>query len=192
MNLKTTENTKKPRADAVKNRQKILDVARISFETDGVNISMDAIAKAAGVGVGTLYRNFPNRETLIAAVLDEKTVKAPDITPEITSDPAASLQALTAWLRALADWFATYEGLTEPMRRAVEEYNSPLNMQCQDVIAQLDALLEPVQRAGLVRPEVTGRELYLATLGMAWAAQHSENPEVLYELLATGWRSPGM
>ncbi|MEX3610894.1 helix-turn-helix domain-containing protein [Rothia sp. LK2588] len=179
---------RRPRADAARNRQKILDVAATVFEDDGLSISMDAIAKKAGVGAGTLYRNFPNRESLVAAVLAERGLRKPDVPVEALSNGKDSLAALTVWLKALGDWFATYEGLTDPLRRAVDEYNSPLSMQCQDVIAELDALLAVARADGYVRESVSGRELYLATLGMAWATQHSAEPEVFFELLATGWR----
>ncbi|WP_343947519.1 hypothetical protein [Rothia terrae] len=98
-----------------------------------------------------------------------------------------SLYKLTAWLESLANWFTTYEGLTDPMRRAVEEAQSPLGMKCYDVIAQLDDLLQEAKAEGAIKDGVTGRDLYLATLGLAWVAQHSEDPKRLYELLARGW-----
>ncbi|GAA1753083.1 hypothetical protein HF984_01805 [Rothia terrae] len=73
------------------------------------------------------------------------------------------------------------------MRRAVEEAQSPLGMKCYDVIAQLDDLLQEAKAEGAIKDGVTGRDLYLATLGLAWVAQHSEDPKRLYELLARGW-----
>lgn len=180
---------RRPRADAARNRQKILDVAVTTLESDGMNFSMDAIAKAAGVGVGTLYRNFSTREDLIAAVLAEQGLKQPQVVEKALENGADSLAVLEEWLRALGDWFATYEGLTDPLRRAVDGYNSPLSMQCHDVIAQLDTLIEPARREGYVKDGVNGRDLYIATLGIAWATQHSDHPAVLFELLAQGWRA---
>ncbi|MDT0188745.1 TetR/AcrR family transcriptional regulator [Rothia terrae] len=179
-----TEHRRKPRSDAQKNRQKILDVASQLFDKGQLEISMSTLAQKAGIGAGTLYRNFPNREALIAAVLEEKGLGAPDFS-ETTQKTA--LDKVTAWLEALADWFTTYEGLTDPMRRAVEEAQTPLGMKCYDVIAQLDDLLQEAKAEGAIKDGVTGRDLYLATLGIAWAAQHSDNPDRLYELLARGW-----
>ncbi|WP_237224239.1 TetR/AcrR family transcriptional regulator [Rothia nasisuis] len=187
MTEKTPTAARKPRADAVRNREKILEVASAAFEQDGVNISMDAIARQAGVGAGTLYRNFPNRSALIAAVLETRGVQAPESAADSLARGESALEALRAWLDATAKWFQTYEGLTDPMRQAVEEATSPLGMACHNVIAQLDQLLAAAQQEGNVRPGVTGRDLYLATLGMAWAAQHSDNPDALYDLLARGW-----
>ncbi|ORC16086.1 hypothetical protein A7979_05640 [Rothia nasimurium] len=187
MTEKTPTAARKPRADAVRNREKILEVASAAFEQDGVNISMDAIARQAGVGAGTLYRNFPNRLALIAAVLETRGVQAPDSATDVLTRGESALEALRAWLDATAKWFQTYEGLTDPMRQAVDEATSPLGMACHNVIAQLDQLLVAAQDEGSVRPGVTGRNLYLATLGMAWAAQHSDSPDALYDLLARGW-----
>lgn len=187
MTEKTPTAARKPRADAVRNREKILEVASDAFEQDGVNISMDAIARQAGVGAGTLYRNFPNRSALIAAVLEARGVHAPEPAADSLARGESALEALQAWLDATAKWFQTYDGLTDPMRQAVDEATSPLGMACHNVIAQLDQLLAAAQQEGSVRPGVTGRDLYLATLGMAWAAQHSDNPDALYDLLARGW-----
>lgn len=187
MTEKTPTAARKPRADAVRNREKILEVASTAFEQDGVNISMDAIARQAGVGAGTLYRNFPNRSALIAAVLETRGVHAPEPAADSLARGESALEALRTWLDATAKWFQTYDGLTDPMRQAVEEATSPLSMACHNVIAQLDQLLTAAQQEGSVRPGITGRDLYLATLGMAWAAQHSDNPDALYDLLARGW-----
>lgn len=181
--------TRKPRADALRNREKILEVAREAFEKDGVNISMDAVAKQAGVGAGTLYRNFPNRSALVAAVLEAQGMGAPEPAADSLARGEDSLEVLKTWLRATASWFGTYEGLTEPMRTAVDEASSPLGMACHDVIGQLDTLLAAAQADGSVRADVTGKDLYLATLGIAWAAQHSDEPKRLFDLLAGGWLS---
>lgn len=180
------ENSRKPRSDAQKNRQKILDVASQLFDHGQLDISMGTLAQKAGIGPGTLYRNFPNREALIAAVLEEKGLSAP-IFPE--AEEQSALEKVMAWLESLARWFTTYEGLTDPMRRAVEEAQSPLGMKCYDVIAQLDGLLEEARAEGAIKDGVTGRDLYLSTLGIAWAAQHSDDPARLYRLLAEGWRA---
>lgn len=181
--------TRKPRADALRNREKILEVAREAFEKEGVNISMDAVAKQAGVGAGTLYRNFPNRSALVAAVLEVQGLGAPEPAADSLARGESALEALRAWLDTTAKWFQTYDGLTDPMRQAVDEATSPLGMACHNVIAQLDQLLAAAQQEGSVRPGVTGRDLYLATLGIAWAAQHSDEPERLFDLLASGWLS---
>lgn len=139
-------------------------------------------AQAGAVGGGA--RLLTPRIRARAAVLEERGLGAPafDATAQETS-----LYKLTAWLESLANWFTTYEGLTDPVRRAVEEAQSPLGMKCYDVIAQLDDLLQEAKAEGATKDGVTGRDLYLATLGLAWAAQHSEGPKRLYELLARGW-----
>lgn len=189
MSEKPATTQRRPRADALRNRQKIMAAAVAALEQDGATFSMDAIAKAAGVGTGTLYRNFATREELIAAALNEQGLCPPQISEETLASGRDSLAAIEEWLRTLGTWFTTYEGLTDPLRAAVDSYNSPFSMQCQDVIAQLDALIAPAQKDGLIREGVTGRDLYMATLGMAWAAQHTDAPGTLHTLLAQGWRT---
>ncbi|MBP3089126.1 TetR/AcrR family transcriptional regulator [Corynebacterium sp. sy017] len=175
---------RKTRADAQKNRQRILEVAAQAFDEKGVEVPMETIAKRAGVGAGTLYRHFPNREALVAAVLAEKEEAA-----ILAADAAGtnSLECLFAQVHALGQWFGTYKGLTEPMRSAVSQTTSPLGMQCHDVISVLDDLIQQAREDGYIRPGVTGRDIYLLTLGTAWAAQHVDDPEPLYELMAHGW-----
>lgn len=182
----TAPSLKRPRADALKNRQKILEVASSAFEESGLDVSMEAIAKRAGVGAGTLYRNFANRQALVAAVLEERGLGAPATAEQASLN---SGEILENWLTALGEWFSTYEGLTEPMRQAVEEYSSPLGMKCQDVIFNLDTHLQAAQKDGYAREGVSGQDLYLSVLGVAWAAQHSEDPQRLYQLLASGWKA---
>lgn len=184
-----TTTPRRPRADALRNRQKIMAAAITALEQDGATFSMDAIAKAAGVGTGTLYRNFATREELIAAALNEQGLCPPCISDETLASGKDSLAAIEEWLHTLSTWFTTYEGLTDPLRTAVDSYNSPFSMQCQDVIAQLDALIAPAQKEGLIREGITGKDLYMATLGMAWASQHTDDPRALHTLLAQGWRT---
>ncbi len=75
------------------------------------------------------------------------------------------------------------------MRRAVDETTSPLGMKCHNVIAELDSLIQAARTQGSVHADITGKELYLATLGIAWSAQYSDSPEKMYEILTRGWQA---
>ncbi|WP_083940829.1 TetR/AcrR family transcriptional regulator [Schaalia vaccimaxillae] len=180
---------RKLRADAARNRRKVLDAAAAALEEHGVGFSMEAVARKAGVGAGTLYRNFSTRDDLVAAVLEDQGMSAPNIDPRSIGSGLDAVTALDQWLAVLARWFTTYEGLTGSLQRAVDSPQSPLSMQCHEVIARLDELIDLARADGLIQPKVTGRDLYLAALGLAWAAQHGGESDHFLELFALGWKA---
>jgi len=180
-----------PRADAQRNRDHILDTAAQYFSEHGVSGSLDAIAKKAGVGAGTLYRHFPNREALLAALLtarDEELVKRRD---SIRADGAGAADCLQRWLDALIEWAGAFDGLPEPLRTATTTETSPLGITCQGYITTTDEFLLAAQKEGSARPEVRGRDLFLAALAASWvrdAAMADEfSAQALKSLIKNGW-----
>lgn len=179
-----------PRADALRNRKHILAVAADSFASDGIDVSMDAIAKRAGIGAGTLYRHFPSREDLVAGVLA-------DHQPDLERERAAAEQepdsrrALEQWLGAVSAWMRAYQGLAEPLRAALTRDASPLAPACDEVIATTDRFLQAAQRDGHARPEVRGHDLYLGTLAAAWATGTTSADDQVGDgvtaMLRSGW-----
>lgn len=180
-----------PRADAQRNRDHILDIAAQYFSEHGVSGSLDAIAKKAGVGAGTLYRHFPNRETLLAALLtarDEELVSRRDAIRAGATDAASGLEQ---WLKALIDWAGAFDGLPEPLRAATTTESSPLGITCQGFITTTDEFLLAAQQEGSARHEVRGRDLFLAALATSWvhdAAMADEfSTQALNSLTKNGW-----
>ncbi|MFS0703799.1 TetR/AcrR family transcriptional regulator [Cellulomonas sp. 179-A 9B4 NHS] len=187
----TTGAARPPRADARRNRDRILHVAEQHFSEHGVTGSLDQLAKSAGIGPGTLYRHFPNRAALLAALLAEReehlTRELDDIAAS-SSDAATSLQR---WLTALVEWASAFDGLPDPLRDAVSEEASPLALTCQGYITTTDTFLAAAQREGSARPDTRGRDLFLATLAIAWVgsaamADESSRPGI-GDLIRTGW-----
>lgn len=179
-----------PRRDAQYNRVHILNVARQAFRTNGVDVSMDAVAKLAEVGPGTLYRHFPNKDALLASllvdhyeVLDRRRVEI----EALDSDPA---RVLERWIDALGDWMVAYEGLPEPLRAACRE-ESPLTPTCDTVIATTERILNAAQQSGAARQTVTGRDIFLGALAIAWASgatlAEDNTRDVLSDVLRNGW-----
>ncbi|MEO5304295.1 TetR family transcriptional regulator [Corynebacterium sp. c25Ua_47] len=164
-------------------------MARDEFANNGLDVSMDKIAKAAGVGAGTLYRHFPNRELLFGAVLEGC---APNVAAEgarlESADDAA--EAVERWLAVIAEWSTSYDGAAAPMRDAINGQDSPLTATCDDMVTTLQRLLDNAQRTGAARAGVDARELYLATLGMSWAAENGGESTTLLALLRRGWAAP--
>lgn len=181
-----------PRADAQRNRDHILDIAAQYFSEHGVSGSLDAIAKKAGVGAGTLYRHFPNREALLAALLtarDEELVSRRDAIRAGATDAASGLEQ---WLKALIDWAGAFDGLPEPLRAAATTTeSSPLGITCQGFITTTDEFLLAAQQEGSARHEVRGRDLFLAALATSWvhdAAMADEfSTQALNSLTKNGW-----
>ncbi|MEE6295234.1 TetR/AcrR family transcriptional regulator [Georgenia wangjunii] len=187
----TTSGGRTPRADAQRNRDHILDVAEQYFSEHGVTGSLDAIAKRAGVGAGTLYRHFPNREALLAALLgarDDQLERQRDAIRQGATDAAG---ALHEWLVALTDWASAFDGLPEPLRAAMSVEASPLALTCQGYIVTTDAFLADAQREGSARSDVRGRDLFLVALATSWArgaAMADEtSAEAMANLTRTGW-----
>src|SRR3954452_24452641 len=112
----TDARQRRPRTDAQRNRTHILDVAERYFAEHGITGSLDAIAKRAGVGPGTLYRHFPNREALLAALLKARDDQLVARREAIRQEEADTATALDRWLDALGRWATAFDGLPEPLR----------------------------------------------------------------------------
>ncbi|MBA2951876.1 TetR/AcrR family transcriptional regulator [Streptomyces himalayensis] len=186
---------RKPRADVQRNRAALLETAQRHFLQHGVGTSLEAVAKEAGVGPGTLYRHFPTREALLAAVLqtrsEELVARQADI--DQLGDPA---EALEQWLRAMEDYFSAFSGLPDPLMAAAraQEPDNPLTLPCDTLITATDKYVQAAQLAGRVRESVKGYDLFLAAVSVAWikgtGATDEESVDRLRALLASGYREP--
>ncbi|WP_024800513.1 TetR/AcrR family transcriptional regulator [Nocardia sp. BMG51109] len=192
MSESATSRARAPRADARRNRDHILGIAERYFAEHGVNGSLDAIAKQAGVGSATLYRHFPNRETLLAALLaarDEALVSRRD---ELRTRSANAADALEGWLDALTEWAGAFDGLPEPLR-ATMTGSSPLAVTCQGFITTTEEFLHAAQREGSARSDIRARDLFLAALATSWvrgaAMADDASAAALAGLIRRGWES---
>lgn len=181
------------RRDAQHNRAHILEVARQAFGNDSVDVSMDAIAKLAGVGAGTLYRHFPNKDALLAALLVLHYESLDYRRVEIEAGESDAGRALELWVEALGDWMLAYEGLPEPLRAACR-VESPLTPTCHAVIATTERILKAAQDEGLARRTMTGCDIFFGALAIAWAsgatAAGEDTRNVLRDVLKNGWMEP--
>ncbi|GAB3324159.1 TetR/AcrR family transcriptional regulator [Geodermatophilus aquaeductus] len=194
MSETTGARERRPRTDAQRNRTHILDVAERHFSEHGITGSLDAIAKRAGVGAGTLYRHFPNRDALLAALLRARDEDLMTRRDEIRREEADSAAALAQWLDALGRWATAFDGLPEPLRAALTEDSSPLALTCQGYVTDTDEFLRAAQRDGGARPEVRGRDLFLGVLATAWvrgaAMADESSARALTAMMRSGWAGP--
>jgi AcrR family transcriptional regulator len=179
------------RADARRNREHILDIARERFLEHGVGVSLDGVAKRAGIGIGTLYRHFPNREVLLAALLSGRDGQLMGQMNAIKSESSDPAEALDRWLCALAGWASAYDGLPEPLRNAIPNEASPLGSTCESYIAITADFLADAQREGAARPGVRARDLFLLTLATSWvrgaALADEQSAQELHALTRASW-----
>jgi AcrR family transcriptional regulator len=145
------------RADAQRNRARILGVALSAFATDP-QVSLNAIAKLAGVGPGTLYRHFPTREALLLAVYEEEIESLGASVPRLL-DQDAPLEAFRAWARKLAELVRIKHGLGEalesPSARAV------INATYEPVTDAIRRLLDAAEATGDIRSGVDAGDVLL-------------------------------
>jgi AcrR family transcriptional regulator len=156
------------RADAQRNRRRLLDAARAAFGEYGVTASLDDIARAAGVGPGTLYRHFPNRDRLVRAVIDDGLVGIHEMGVGLLeeSDPA---RALEVWLDAYIEQGSVFRGLAETLvKPAAESDGSDACHMARDAGA---ALIASGVRAGTFRPDVEAADVLDVAAAIAWVGE---------------------
>ncbi|MEH1836963.1 MAG: helix-turn-helix domain-containing protein [Nostoc sp.] len=155
------------RADARKNYDHLLAVARAVITEQGADASLRDVARRTGVGLGTLYRHFPTREALLDALLrasfDELTAKAGEL--ETSSSPD---DALVSWLREAAAVAHNYRGVVASMMAAIADPNSALHASCVTMRAAGTRLLARAQAEGMARTDIDGADLFALVGALAW------------------------
>src|ERR1700730_1915394 len=158
------------RADAARNRQLLLDAARDAFDRHGVTASLDDIARAAGVGPGTLYRHFPTRDQLVLAVIDEGLIDIHRLGTALL-DEDDPMGALRRWLDAYIAQASMFDGLARTLtrRRADDERTS-----CQLARSAGRALVARAAAAGLVRDDIDIADVLDLAAAIAWVGEQPE------------------
>lgn len=177
------------RADARRNYQHILQVARDVFTEDGPDAPLDDIARRAGVGAGTLYRHFPNRDALIEAVYRDDIERLSDIAHDLLESQTAD--ALPIWIREHVKYALGRKGLAVTLKATLGADNEIFQL-CKTLINDAAAsLLIPAQQAGTVRAELEPRDLLRMAHGIVLATEN--DPAAADRLLAVmldGLRPP--
>jgi AcrR family transcriptional regulator len=151
------------RADAVLNRERILAVAYAAL-ADDPRVSLNAIAKLAGVGAGTLYRHFPTREDLILAVYRQEVQSLVEAVHDIL-DECAPLEALRVWFLRLADFVRVKHGLGDALQTAAAQ--DVVNETHASVTEAIGVLLQACENAGDIRPGLEPADVLLL-MGFLW------------------------
>jgi AcrR family transcriptional regulator len=163
------------RADARRNREKLLVVAvEMLSNTDG-EVPLETIAKRAGVGIGTLYRHFPTRADLVEAVYRQEVDRVCEAVTELLAELPPD-RALRAWMDRFISYFTTKHGMASALRSAVSADSNLFGHTYQQLVAALDVLLRAGVAAGTIRPDVDAGDVVQALRG-AWSA--AEAPDGL-------------
>jgi AcrR family transcriptional regulator len=182
------------RADARRNRERLLAAAEKVFGQAGTLASLETVARRAGVGVGTLYRHFPTREALIEALVRDRLDALLALAEELLR-ATAPLQSLRTWLRESVRSSCAYRGLAGPIASAAgATCDSRLSGYCAKRQSATTALLDRAKQAGEIRAEVDPGDLSAMVNAIAWAAEHSPDAsgtDRLLSLLIDGLRVPG-
>jgi AcrR family transcriptional regulator len=161
-----TKSARKPRADSLRNREHLLASAKAAFAEVGADVALEEIARRAGVGIGTLYRHFPTREAMLAAVyrreVEQLTASAETL---LAQRPPAG--ALEAWLHLMVDYLATKRVVAPALRASSGEGEAVYAASSGTVTAALRRLADAAIASGDIRPDVGWDDLYRMLMGLA-------------------------
>ncbi|WP_445403032.1 TetR/AcrR family transcriptional regulator [Streptomyces sp. LE64] len=172
------------RSDARRNYERLLGAARTAFAEHGTGASLEDVARRAGVGIGTLYRHFPNRHALMSAVFEDARDDLLARSRALSDDPQPCT-ALVAWLRAIITHAGEYRGLSRALMTACNDDSSAL-ARCSTPMREAGAdLLARAQQAGAVRADVSVSDLMQLTNAIALAAEETpDDPHLADRLLS--------
>jgi AcrR family transcriptional regulator len=167
MITKTPEITdRKPRADAARNRVRILEVAKQEFTRVGSNASLEDIAKKAGVGPGTLYRHFPTREELLVAVYRSEVEKLA-AAERTLADNKSPVEALRAWLLLFVDAVETKHIIAPVLNTLIGDSKNLFETSYAQIHEALRALVKRAIKSGDIRKDLDPIDLLRAIVGVA-------------------------
>ncbi|WP_407168989.1 TetR/AcrR family transcriptional regulator [Bradyrhizobium sp. ORS 111] len=163
----STEIVRKPRADAVRNRERVLEAAKAVFSAGGSEASLEAVARHAGVGIGTLYRHFPTREALYEAVYRREVEQLGDLAEQLQNAPDP-VEALRRWLRANVEFVATKKGMVAALA-LVAHGSTELHAYSFDRLTKaIGTLLARAVAAGEIRADISAEDVLRALIGMCY------------------------
>jgi AcrR family transcriptional regulator len=158
---------RKPRADAVRNRERVLEAAKAVFSSGGAEASLEAVARRAGVGIGTLYRHFPTREALYEAVYRREVEQLGELADTL-KDEAKPVEALRRWISSNIEFVATKKGMAAALAVAAHASPELHSFSFERLTQSIGVLLERAVKAGEIRTDVSPEDLFRALVGMCY------------------------
>ena len=181
---------RKPRADAQRNRERILEVAKEAFTASGAQISLDEVARQAGIGPGTLYRHFPTRDALLEAVYRSEVAKLAGAEKELSAQ-LSPLEALRAWMLLFVDYIAAKQIIAPALNSMVGGPTKLFETSGSMIKDAIESLVGRAVASGDIRPDLEPLDLLRALVGVsnvASAPQWVQSARRLVEILLLGSR----
>jgi AcrR family transcriptional regulator len=181
---------RKPRADAERNRDRVLEAAKEAFTRSGADASLDDIAKQAGVGAGTLYRHFPSREALIEAVYRTEVEKLAAAEPSF-AETMPPIEALRAWMLLFVDYIATKKIIAPALNTLLGGHSKVFEASYNQIWEAIRALVKRAIKSGDIRKDLDPIDLLRALIGVSNVASSpdwQQSARRLVDILITGSR----
>ena len=179
------------RADAARNRRRVLEAAHQAFERSGVSASLDDIARAAGVGPGTLYRHFPTRDLLVLGVIADGLHELAERATGLLHHPDPT-QALQIWLQAYVEQAGLFDGLARSLVAPPDDGEG--KKACDAASAAGAALVQRAASAGALRPDTAAGDVLDMAAAIAWVSEQPDRDvdqrNRLVRILVDGLRAP--
>lgn len=157
---------RKPRADAQRNRARILEIAKDAFTRSGANISLDDVARRAHIGPGTLYRHFPTRDSLLEAVYRTEVEKLAAAEREFT-ESMSPVEALRAWMLLFVDYIAAKHLIAPALNNMVGGPSKLFEATGAQIKGAINALVNRAVESGDIRPDLDPLDLFRALVGVS-------------------------
>jgi len=187
---RSKSHARKPRADAQRNRDRVLEVAKEAFTQSGADASLDDIAKQAGVGPGTLYRHFPSREALIEAVYRTEVEKLAAAERNF-AETMPPIEALRAWMLLFVDYIATKKIIAAALNTLVGDPKKVFEASYNQVWEAMRALVKRAVKSGDIRKDLDPIDLLRALIGVSNVStgpDWQQSARRLVEILISGAR----
>ena len=176
------------RADARRNRERLLAVAVRAFSSaGGADVPLDAIAREAGVGIGTLYRHFPTRDALVEAAYRTELDRLCDAAPELLAGQPPE-RALRAWMDRFVDYMTTKRGMATALKALIASGGNPYAHSRDRMLAAVGTLLDAGAAAGTLRADVPATDVLTGLSGVTLATDGREQAGRLLDLLLDALR----
>lgn len=174
--------TRRPRADSLRNQARLLAAARDVFGAGGPDASLEAVARTAGVGIGTLYRHFPTREALFQGVYRHEVDQLVELAARL-ADEAPPLAALRLWLHANVGMVATKKGMLAALTPTLDSSNPIYADSATRLTGSARDLMARAVAAGEIRDDITAEDLMRALIGMCYTRDQSGWQEAVMRLI---------
>jgi AcrR family transcriptional regulator len=169
LDMTTSTDSRTLRADAERNRQRLIKVAFRAFSSGADNVTLEAIASEAGVGIGTLYRHFPTREALVEAVYRNELARLRNSADELLASRNPAV-ALRTWMDRFADYVAAKRGMAETLRAVVASGTITSSETRDGLTTTIQSLLDAGAAAGTVRNDINAQDVFASLTGIFLAA----------------------